>query len=81
MAGGGREILEGAEDLDMAGNDYGTGGRHPKGPGDIFQGSSAGGSFIWVRDVGEDPLYGTGPGKIPAQCKQADNREAAKENE
>ena len=46
MAGGGREILEGAEDLDMAGNDYGTGGRHPKGPGDIFQGSSAGGSFI-----------------------------------
>ena len=50
-----------------------------KGIGDLFQGGSAGGSSIWIRDVGADPTHGTGPGKHLEQIHQADNGEAAKE--
>ena len=32
----------------------------------IFQDGGAGGSFIWVGDVGADPPYGTVPGKLQA---------------
>ena len=30
-----------------------------------------------VRDVGPDPLYGEGPGQLPAQGRATDHREAA----
>ena len=53
-------------------------GRQPKGLGGIFQVGSAGGSFIQVRDVGAELPHGTGPGKLPAQGRQADNGDASK---
>ena len=69
--------MKGAEELGRAGKDSGKVGRHNKGLGDVFQGGGAGGSFIWVGDVGADTLHGTGPGEIPSQGCQADNREAS----
>ena len=55
------------EDLGIAGKDYGMGGHQPKGLRIFFQGGSAGGAFIRVRDVDDDPLRGKGPGDLPAQ--------------
>ena len=52
------------------------GGNQPKGLGDVVQGGSAGGYFIWVRDVNADPPHRTGPGKLPAQGFQVGNAEA-----
>ena len=69
--------MEGVEDLGTTNEDSGMVGVQPKGLGDVFQGSSAGGSFIWVRDVGDEPSHEKGPGKIPAQGLQGDNRDAA----
>ena len=66
-------------ELGSAGKDSGTGGRQPTGLRYVFQGSSAGGNFIWVGDVGDEPLHGTGPGKLPAQGRQEDNGEASKD--
>ena len=64
--------------MGTVGENSGTGGHHPKGVGDFFQGGIEGGSIIWFRDVGADPPHGTGPGKFSAQGRQADYREAAK---
>ena len=56
LSGGGMEPSEGAEELGTAGEDSGTRGRQPKGFGCVFKGGGAGGSFIWVRDVVDEPL-------------------------
>ena len=40
--------MEVEEELSTTGEDSGTLGRHLKGLGDIFQGGSAIGAFIWV---------------------------------
>ena len=61
----------------MDDKDTGTGGRQPTGLGDVLQGGGTGGPSIWVRDVGDDPRHGKGPGKFPAQGLQADYGEAA----
>ena len=61
----------------MASEDSGTGGIQPKGIVDVFQGDSAGSYFIWVRDVGAEPPHGTGPRKLPAQVRQANNGDSA----
>ena len=79
LDGSGRESLEGAEELGTSGEDSGTGGRQPTYLGNIFQGGSAGGSFIRVGGVGDDPPHGTIPGKLPKQGRQADYGESAKE--
>ena len=65
MYSGDREPLEGAEELGTTGKDSGTGGRHPKGLRGVFEGCSSGGDFIWVKDVGDDPPYVLGTGKLP----------------
>ena len=36
---------------------------------DSFQGSGAGGTTIWVRDVGDNPLHGKIPGGLLAQSR------------
>ena len=74
MDGGGREPLEGKEELVMDGKDTRTGESHPMGLRDFLQGGGAGGSYIQVRDVGDDSPHGTGPGKFPALGRQADYR-------
>ena len=35
------------------------------GVGKLIQGGDTGGSSIWVGDVGDDPLHGTGPREVP----------------
>ena len=64
--------------MGMVGEDYGTGGRHPKGLGGFFQGGSARGALIQVVYVGADPLHGKGPGKLLSKVFQADNVEETK---
>ena len=55
-------------------------GRAPaQGSWGFFQGSSGGGDFIRVRDVGADPPNGTPPGNIPTWGRKMDNRETAEE--
>ena len=54
------------------------GGHQPIGFRDVFQGGGASGSFVGVGDVAADHPHGTGPGKIPAQGKQADYGELEK---
>ena len=46
---------------------------------DIFQGGGSVGSSLWVRDVGDDPLCGTGPGGFPAQGGPSDHRNTTEE--
>ena len=58
--------MEDAEELGTAKKDSGMGGHQPKGLGDVFQGGSTCSAFIQVGDVGDDPLHGMGPGKLPA---------------
>ena len=82
MDGGGRENSEGTENLGTDGEDTGTGGQLPTGLGDVLQGGGAGGcaggSSIWVKDVGAYPPHRKGPGKFSSQRHQADYREADK---
>ena len=72
MDGGGREPLEGAEDLGTDGKDTGTGGRQPTAIYGVLQGSGTYGSPIWVRDVGDDPLHGQVPYNVPPHGCQAE---------
>ena len=67
------------EELDMSDNDPGTGGCHPKGLGDFFQGGGTGGAAFWVGDMGSERLHGMVPWKIPTRGCMADNREIDKE--
>ena len=46
----------------MVVNNLGTRGGKPKGGGDVLQCGVTGGTYFWVRDVGDDPLNGPGPG-------------------
>ena len=46
------------------------------GLGDVLKGGGTSGSSIQVGDVGTDPAHGKGPGKFPAQGRQANYREA-----
>ena len=45
--------------------------------GDFLQGSSAGGTSIWIGYLGDNPPHGPGPGGFLSQGGQADYREAA----
>ena len=47
------------------GKDLGTVSCKHAGFGDIFQGGGTGGSFLWVRDMGDEPMHGPGPGYFP----------------
>ena len=77
MNGGGRETLEGVEEIGIHGKDTGTGWRQTTGLGDVFQGGGAGGTLIWFMDVGDDPLHLQGPGEFSAKSFQADYGETA----
>ena len=66
--------MESAEELGTGVKNTGMRGRHPTGLGGVLQGGGAGGSYIQVRDVGDEPLHGKGPGKFPAQGHQAHYR-------
>ena len=80
LAGGGREPLEGAEELGTADEYYGKEGRHPRGLRDVFkvvvQAVLLFKSETWVLTP-----HGTGPGKIPSLGCKADNRESDKATE
>ena len=56
MAGVGRELSKGAEEVGRDDEDTGTGGHQPTGIRDVFQGGGTGSSFIMVRDMRADPL-------------------------
>ena len=40
----------------------------------IFQGCGSGGSYLWVRDTGDDPLHGLVPGGFPEQGGPSDHK-------
>ena len=44
-----------------------------------FQGGGPGGADFQVGDVGAEPPHGTGPGKLSAWVREADNRDTAKD--
>ena len=46
---------------------------------DSFQGSGAGGTTIWVRDVGDNPLHGKIPGGVPGSGGAASDRDDPEE--
>ena len=56
--------MEVAEDIGMAGEDYGMGGQQLMGLGDVLQGGGAGGSFICVWYLSADPRMGQALGKF-----------------
>ena len=60
------------------GKDSEMGGRQPKGLRDVFQGGSAGGAFIKIRELGADTPRGMAPAKLPEKGPQADNGEETK---
>ena len=72
MEEGDREPLEGAKELGVSGKYTRTGRHHPMGLGDVFQGGGAGGTPIWVRDVGDEPLHVQSPGEFSEQSHQLD---------
>ena len=72
MAGGGRKPLEGAKELATDVKDTGTGGHQPTGLLGVFQGGGTGSTHIQVGDVGDNPLYGNGPGVVSTQSLQED---------
>ena len=37
----------------------------------ISQGGGSGGSYLWVRDVGDEPPHGPGPEEFPEQDGQS----------
>ena len=56
MAGVGRELSKGVEEVGMDDEDTGKGGHQLTGIRDVFQGGGTGSSFIMVRDVHAYPL-------------------------
>ena len=54
------------------------GGGRPEDIGVVLLGGRTGGVAFRVRDVGPDPLYGVGPGQLPAQGRATAHREANK---
>ena len=77
MAGGSGKLQKVAEELGAAEEDSGIGGGQPEGIQDVIQGSSAGGIYFRVGDVGADPLHWTGPVKLSAQGCPADHKKTA----
>ena len=48
--------------------------------GDFIQGGGAGSTYLRIRDVVDEPLYGPGPGRFSTQGVQADYKEADPED-
>ena len=44
---------------------FGMGRINHAGVGKLIQGGDTGVSSLWVGDVGDDPLHGTGPREVP----------------
>ena len=65
MDGGGREPMEVEEELVMAGEDSGNGGRQSKRLGYDFQGGIAGSYFIWLEMWVLTPCMGWPLGSFP----------------
>ena len=61
---GGDKLLEGTEDVGSADKYFGMERSKYAGVRDIFQGGGTGVSYIWSRDVGDEPLHKTGPGRV-----------------
>ena len=59
--------MEFAEELGTVFKYSGTGGLQSTDLWNILQGGGVGGSFIWFINVGDEPLHGTGPGKLLSQ--------------
>ena len=67
MDGGGKETLEGSEELGMDVKDNGAEEHQPTGLGDVFHGGGAVGTPIRVGYMGDKLPHGKGPGGFPAQ--------------
>ena len=79
LAGGGGKLEKFPEELVTADEDPDLGGAQPEGIRDVLQGVSAGGVTFRVRDMGHEPPHVTSPGKFSTQGREADHREADKE--
>ena len=51
--------------MGLAKNYLGTGRINNMVVSNLIQGGNKGGFSLWVRDVGDDPLHGPGPGEVP----------------
>ena len=47
----------------------------PAGVGDVFQGGDSVGAYLWIGDLGDDLLNGSGFGVFSTQGGQVDHRE------
>ena len=57
--------MEGIEEVGLADKYLGTGGINNAGVGKLIQGGDIGSFSLWVGDVGDNPLHGTGLGEVP----------------
>ena len=64
MARGGEKLEEGTEEVVSADKYLGTGRMNNAGVRSLIQGGDTGGFSIWVGDMGDNPLHGTGTGII-----------------
>ena len=64
MDRGGEKPVEGTEELGSAEKYLGTGRINHAGVGSLIQGGDTDSYFLWVRDVGDEPLHGMGPGVL-----------------
>ena len=64
MDRGGEKPAEGTEELGSADKYLGTGRINHAGVGNLIQGVDTGGFSLWVGDMGDDPLHGTGTGVL-----------------
>ena len=66
MARGGEQPAEVTEEVVLADEDLGTGSIKHTSTRDLLQGGVTGGSYFRVGGVGDESLYGTGPGRVPS---------------
>ena len=64
MNRGGEKPAEGTEELVSADKYLGTGRINHAGVRNLIQGGDTGGFSLWVGDMGDDPLHGTGTGVL-----------------
>ena len=64
MACGDKKPAEGTEEVGSSDKYLGTGSINHAGVGNLIKGSDTGGYYLWVVDMGYDPLHGMVSGEI-----------------
>ena len=64
MARDGEKPAEGIEEVGSSDKYLGTGSINHMGVRDLIKGIDTGGSYLWLVDMGDEPLRGMGPGMI-----------------